>query len=110
MLHFDDRMLYVGAGWSQLDKVYAFIYLGASGTSFDLDKVYLTDTGQWFENRAFDVLNPTAMITTQAGCSTVNGKCDATRDLNRPTFYGERTARRMQHRALFRLRRSAVLF
>ena len=84
MLHFADRMLYVGAGWSQLDKVYAFIY--TSGASFDLEKIYLTDTGQWFENRAFDILNPTAMIATQAMCSS--GKCDATRDLNRPTFYG----------------------
>ena len=86
LLHCDDRLLYVGA-WSQLNKVYTFIYLGASGKSSDLDKVYVTVTGQWFENKLFDVLNPTAMITIQAGCNT--GKSDAIRDLNRPTFYGE---------------------
>ena len=109
MLHFADRMLYVGAGWSQLDKVYAFIY--TSGASFDLEKIYLTDTGQWFENRAFDILNPTAMITTQAMCSS--GKCDATRDLNRPTFYGAHPvplAGKISEPASFAMCRSAVLF
>jgi hypothetical protein len=87
MLHFDDRMLYVGAGRSLLDKVYAFTY--AAGPSFNLHKIYLTDTAQWYENTAFASLtdNPTSMITTQAGCTT--GKCDSERDLNRPTFYGE---------------------
>jgi hypothetical protein len=44
MLHCDDRMLYVGASWSHLDKVFAFINLGAYGKSFDLDKLYLTVT------------------------------------------------------------------
>lgn len=86
MLHFADRMLYVGAGRSLLDKVYAFTY--ADGTSFNLDKIYLTDKGQWFVNTGFanQAANPTAMISTQAGCST--GKCDDARDLHRPTFYG----------------------
>ena len=86
MLHFSERMIYVGAGRSKLDKVYAFIY--TTGTSFDFHKIYLTDTAQWYENTAFKVVtdNPTAMITTHAGCNT--GKCDDTRDLNRPTFYG----------------------
>ena len=113
MLHFADRMLYVGAGWSQLDKVYAFICTSVIGNppSFNLDKIYLTDTGQWFENRAFDILNPTAMITTQAMCSS--GKCDATRDLNRPTFYGAHPvplAGKMSEPASFAMCRSAVLF
>lgn len=87
MLHFDDKMLYVGAGRSLLDKVYAFTY--AAGPTFNLHKIYLTDTAQWYENTAFASLtdNPTSMITTQAGCTT--GKCDSERDLNRPTFYGE---------------------
>lgn len=86
MLHFDDRILYVGAGRSLLDKIYAFTY--STGSSFDLHKIYLTNTAQWYENTAFanPTENPTAMITTQAGCNT--GKCDDGRDLNRPTFYG----------------------
>jgi hypothetical protein len=86
-IHFDDRVLYVAAGRSLIDKVYAFRY--TTGVSFDLEKIYLTDTAQWYENRGFanQAENPTAMITTQAGCNT--GKCDETRDLNRPTFYGK---------------------
>ena len=86
MLHFADRTLWVGAGRSLLDKVYAFTYI--DGTSFNLDKIYLTDKGQWFLNTGFlnQAANPTAMISTQTGCNT--GKCDNTRDLNRPTFYG----------------------
>ena len=108
MLHFADRTLWVGAGRSLLDKVYAFTYI--DGTSFNLDKIYLTDKGQWFLNTGFlnQAANPTAMISTQTGCNT--GKCDNTRDLNRPTFYGASAQQAgAPYKRSFAKRRSAFL-
>ena len=108
MLHFESRMLYVGAGRSMLDKIYAFTY--TTGTSFNLDKIYLTDTAQWYENTAFanPSRNPTSMITTQAGCST--GKCDDSRDLNRPTLYGALQFNDLRKCHSPKLCRAAILF
>jgi hypothetical protein len=100
-------MIYVGAGRSLLDKVYAFML--TAGTTFELHKIYLTDSAQWYENTAFAVAtgNPTAMITTPAGCNT--GKCDETRDLNRPTLYGELDSYGPLKAGELILRRSSIL-
>ncbi len=107
MLYFSGRMIYVGAGRSQLDKMYAFIL--TAGTSFDLHKIYMTDSAQWYENTAFAVAtkNPTAMITTHAGCNT--GKCDETRDLNRPKLYGELDSPGKSTHVALTLPRSSIL-